>query len=296
MTPKAEFIIDQALVRRLLSEQHPDLAHLPLRADDEGWDNAIFRLGDDLVVRLPRRAATATLIANEQRWLPVLSRQVSLPIPTPCRVGKPSQGYPWGWSVLPWLKGLAAGQSEPAFTQAVVFGRFLRSLHVPAPPDAPVNEFRGVPLSQRAESVQTRMARVAAQTDLISQAIRQIWDVALRAPLDGIPTWLHGDLHPRNVLVEEGIITGIIDWGDLCSGDLATDLASIWMLFPDCHSRHELRAAYGQISEPTLQRAKGWALLFGIMLLDAGLTDNPRNAAIGKKILTRLGDEKSACG
>jgi aminoglycoside phosphotransferase (APT) family kinase protein len=289
-TPAAEFLIDEALVHRLIAEQHADLAHLPLRAVGEGWDNAMFRLGEHLAVRLPRRAAGATLIGHEQRWLPVLSKQVSLPVPTPYRVGKPSQGYPWGWSVVPWLKGLTADQSEPSATQAAVFGGFLRSLHIHAPLDAPLNAVRGGPLQQRAASVQARMDRLGLQTDLITSQLRQVWDFALRAPLDGTPTWLHGDLHPRNVLVEDGVITGVIDWGDMCSGDSATDLASSWTLFGDTRSRQELWRAYGEISEPTLQRATGWALLFGLALLETGLNDNPRNAAIGEKILKRLAD------
>jgi aminoglycoside phosphotransferase (APT) family kinase protein len=102
-----------------------------------------------------------------------------------------------------------------------------------------------------------------------------------------MPTWLHGDLHSRNVLVEHGLISGIIDWGDITSGDCATDLASIWILFSHSQARHDALAAYGNVSEATVKRAKGWAVLFGVMLLDTGLIDNPRNAAIGECILRR---------
>src|SRR5690349_17446964 len=102
-TPVAEFAIDSAFVASLLTEQHPDLAHLPLREIDAGWDNAMFRLGDRLAVRLPRRTAAAPLIAHEQTWLPQLAPQLTLPIPAPYRVGVPARGYPWRWSVLPWL-------------------------------------------------------------------------------------------------------------------------------------------------------------------------------------------------
>jgi aminoglycoside phosphotransferase (APT) family kinase protein len=103
-------------------------------------------------------------------------------------------------------------------------------------------------------------------------------------------TWLHGDLHPRNVLVEDGVITGIIDWGDITSGDCATDLASIWMLFTEPRSRQEAVEAYANLTEATVQRAKGWAVLFGVMLLDTGLTDNPKHGAIGERILRHLPD------
>ena len=289
-TPIAEFAIDEALVARLLADQHADLAHLPLRVADAGWDNAMFRLGDHLAVRLPRRAAAAKLIAHEQRWLPRLSKALSLPMPTPCRVGKPGLGYPCRWSVLPWLKGLTADQSQPHASQAVPFGRFLRSLHVRAPAEAPTNAARGVPLRQRAQVVEERMRRLAGRTDLITPWVRRIWNGALDAPLEEALTWLHGDLHPRNVLVEDGVITGIIDWGDMTSGDCATDLASIWMLFTEPHDREEALAAYTNFSEATLQRAKGWAVLFGVMLLDTGLSDNPGNAAIGERILRCVPD------
>jgi aminoglycoside phosphotransferase (APT) family kinase protein len=134
------------------------------------------------------------------------------------------------------------------------------------------------------------MRRLAGRTDRITPWVRQIWNGALDAPLEGALTWLHGDLHPRNVLVEDGVITGIIDWGDITSGDCATDLASIWMLFTEPHDREEALAAYTNLSEATLQRAKGWAVLFGVMLLDTGLSDNPRNAAIGKRILRCVPD------
>ena len=289
-TPPAEFAIDEALVSRLLTQQHADLAHLPLRVVDAGWDNAMFRLGDHLAVRLPRRAAAAALIAHEQRWLPGLAKQLPLPVPAPCRVGKPGLGYPCSWSVLPWLKGLAADQSQPQAAQAVPFARFLRSLHIRAPADAPANAVRGGPLHQRAPAVDGRMRRLAGRTDVITPEIRLIWNGALNAPLDVALMWLHGDLHPRNVLVEDGVITGIIDWGDITSGDCATDLASIWMLFAEPHAREEALAAYADLSEPTLQRAKGWAVFFGIMLLDTGLIDNPRNAALGERILRHVAD------
>jgi aminoglycoside phosphotransferase (APT) family kinase protein len=193
----AEFVIDEVLVSRLLADQHADLAHLPLRVVDAGWDNAMFRLGDHLAARLPRRATAAAPMAHEQRWLPSLAKELSLPVPAPCRVGKPALGYPCPWSVLPWLKGVTADHSEPQSSQAVPFARFLRSLHVPAPADAPINAARGVPLRQRAIMVEARMRRLAGRTDLITPRIRHIWDEALNAPLDVALTWLHGDLHQR---------------------------------------------------------------------------------------------------
>jgi len=286
-TPAAEYTIDSAFVVSLLAEQHPDLAHLPLEAVDTGWDNAIYRLGDSLAVRLPRRSVAAPLIVHEQAWLPLLADGLTLPVPVPYRTGTPTGAYPWRWSVVPWLPGVCADQAEPVPSESRALAAFLRSLHTPAPSNAPANPARGVPLQQRAASVETRMHRLSRTTGFIKPQVTQIWNEALRAPLDVAPTWLHGDLHSRNVLVEHGIISGIIDWGDITSGDCATDLASIWMLFSDSLAHNEALAAYGYVSEATVKRAKGWAVLFGVILLDTGLIDNPRNAAIGERILLR---------
>jgi aminoglycoside phosphotransferase (APT) family kinase protein len=291
-TPVSDIEIDAALVYRLLEEQHPDFAHLPIRLVDAGWDNAMFRLGDQWSVRLPRRKAAATLIENEQTWLPLLAAQLPLPVPTPYRLGKPAQGYPWRWSVLPWLAGVAADQEEPHANQAKPFASFLRSLHGPAPFNAPLNSVRGVPLNQRAAFVEERMHRLEMKTNLISQKIKNTWHLALNAPIDVQATWLHGDLHPRNVLVENGAIVGIIDWGDITSGDRATDLASIWMLFADRKARQQVIAEYADVSDATLQRAKGWAIFFGVVLLDTGLMDNPRNAVIGARTLGRVSEDE----
>ena len=290
-TPVSELELDAALVYGLLEEQHPDLAHLPLHLVDAGWDNAMFRLGDHLSVRLPRRKAAATLIENEQIWLPLLADQLPIPVPTPYRLGKPVKGYPWRWSVLPWLVGKTADQEEPNANQAKLLASFMRSLHIPAPFNAPINAVRGVPLHQRASFVEERMQRLETKTNLITQSIKNTWIKALNAPIDVQPTWLHGDLHPRNVLVENGEIAGIIDWGDITSGDRATDLASMWMLFSDSNARQQAIAEYANISEATLQRAKGWAILFGVVLLDTGLIDNPRNTVMGVRTLCSVSED-----
>jgi aminoglycoside phosphotransferase (APT) family kinase protein len=290
-TPTAEHSIDDALVAGLLAEQHPDLAHLPLRAIDAGWDNALFRLGDQLAVRLPRRALAAPLIVHEQTWLPRLAAQLPLPIPAPTRTGAPARGYPWHWSVVPWLPGEAADQHPPDSSQASAFAAFLRALHTPAPDDAPINPVRGCPLHERAPFAEARLERLSGTTSLITPQIRQIWQAALDAPIDSPPTWLHGDLHPRNVLVDHGAISGIIDWGDLTSGDPATDLAAIWMLFAEPHARQAALPAYGGLSEATLRRALGWAVVFGSLLLDTGMVDNPRYAVIGERTLRHLAEQ-----
>ena len=291
-TPVSELEIDADLVYSLLAEQHPDLMHLPIHLVDAGWDNAMFRLGDRFSVRLPRRKAAATLIENEQTWLPLLADRLPIPVPTPYRIGKPTQNYPWRWSVLPWLAGVTADQEEPHLNQVKLFASFLRSLHVPAPFNAPANAVRGVPLNQRAVSVEERMQRLERKTNLITQKIRNTWHKALNTPVDVQAKWLHGDLHSRNILVENGAIAGIIDWGDITSGDIATDLASIWMLFSERNARQQAIAEYGNVSDATLQRTKGWAILFGVVLLDTGLVDHPRHAVMGERILRRVSEDE----
>ncbi|MEP0914706.1 phosphotransferase [Leptolyngbya sp. ST-U4] len=164
-------------------------------------------------------------------------------------------------------------------------------LHVPAPPNTPSNPFRGVPLHQRATSVKERMQRLEQKTNLITPDIKHIWNQALDAPMDVEATWIHSDLHPCNVLVEAGVITGIIDWGDITAGDRAADLAAIWMLFSDVKVRQQAIAAYANASEATLERARGWAVFFDAMLLDTGLVDNPRFAAIGEKTLRLITED-----
>ncbi len=292
-TPASDVKIDTTLVYKLLEDQHPDLAHLPIQLVDAGWDNAMFRLGDRLSVRLPRRQAAATLIENEQTWLPLLADHLPIPVPNPRRIGKPALGYPWRWSVLPWLTGTTADQEEPSANQAKRFASFLRSLHVPAPFNAPLNPVRGVLLHQRAASVEERMQRLETKTNLITQKIRSTWNLALNTPIDVEAKWLHGDLHARNVLVDNGAIAGIIDWGDMTVGDIATDLASIWMLFSDRKARQEVLAEYANVTEATLQRAKGWAVLFGVFLLDTGLVNHPRHAVMGEKTLRRIAESDS---
>ncbi len=284
-TPSAEVEIDALLVSQLLAEQHPDLQNLSIQFADAGCDNAMFRLGDRLAVRLPRREIAARLLQNEQHWLPQLAKQFPLSVPAPLRIGVPNSLYPWHWSIIPWLPGQTADEVRLNAAHAQQLALFLKALHVEAPENAPKNPFRGVPLIERATMLNERMQRLAAQTTTISPTIQALWQQAVEAPIDVEPTWIHGDLHPRNLLVDEDGITGVIDWGDLTAGDRATDLAALWCLLPEQHLRQQAIDVYGEVSEATLDRAKGWAILFGVVLLDSGLVDRSQHAAIGQKIL-----------
>lgn len=288
VSPEAEVEIDAPLVRALLAEQHPDLADLPLRPFDEGWDNALWRVGDELLARLPRRAAAAGLVVAEQRWLPELAPALPLPIPVPVRVGRPSADYPWSWSVVPHLGGEPADRQPPMDADAVAIrlGGFLRALHVPAPPDAPRNPYRGVPLSVRTELFEQRMAELGTTID--GDAVRAVWEWALAAPPpSGPPVWLHGDPHPANLLIAGGTLAAVVDFGDLCAGDPATDLAGAWMLLPSSALPRFVAAYAGPDGlDPDLERrALGWAVVFGVLLLAIGLDDRPTYAPIGHRTL-----------
>ncbi|MEY9845383.1 aminoglycoside phosphotransferase (APT) family kinase protein [Streptacidiphilus sp. BW17] len=287
--PAAEIPLTVELVRHLLDEQHPDLAGLPLEVLANGWDNMVCRLGEEFLVRLPRRAQSAELVDHEQRWLPELATRLPLPVPAPVRIGRPAGEYPWSWSIVPFLPGRIAADTTlddvPSATTAL--GGFLAALHTPAPPDAPVNAFRGIPLAGRGDGVLRGLTNVADTAD--REAALTVWEAAVAAPVwDGPPLWLHGDLHPANVLVDEGRITAVIDFGDLTSGDPATDLSVAWMLFPAEDRRTDLREAYdhagGPADDATWARARGWALALALVFLTHS-ADNPLMGGIGERTL-----------
>jgi aminoglycoside phosphotransferase (APT) family kinase protein len=277
--PAAELDIGLPLVRALLSAQHPDLAALPLVDLGSGWDNRLFRLGENLAIRLPRRAAAAPLIEHEQRWLPELATRLPLPIPVPVRIGRPGCGYPWKWSVVPWLEGERAETAAlpDPMTVATELGRFLRALHQPAPSNGPHNPVRGVPLASRHEVVQARVERLARYVD--GTAILELWHRLVGTPpWAGPPLWLHGDLHPGNLLVRGGRLSAVIDFGDLCAGDPATDLSIAWMLLPASARplfRASARGTGDPIDDETWTRARAWALALGLAYLA-----NSRDSAI----------------
>lgn len=275
-TPPAEIDIDAALVRALLAEQHPDLAQWELNHVDSGWDNEMFRLGSDLAVRLPRRETAASLVVNEQRWLPGLAPRLPLAVPEPVRSGRPGSGYPWPWSVTRWVPGEVAGSAEPAdpVAAAVALGGFLSALHVPAPAGAPVNPHRGVPLQQRDALVREHLEALDLAVDL--EAILACWSrLAATPPWTGPPLWLHGDLHPLNILTSAGRLTGVIDWGDITAGDPASDLAVAWMLLPS-EARPVLRASAGEVDDDTWDRARGWALALALAMYGTKMSDVAR--------------------
>lgn len=286
-TPDAEVDVDAALVRALLAEQHPDIADRPIDLVASGWDNTTFRLGGDLAVRLPRRSAAAHLIAHEQTFLPAFAARLPLPVPAPVRTGRPGCGYPWTWSVVPWFTGASVDVHPVRDDQAELLGGFLAALHTPAPVDAPVNPYRGVPLATRADRVVGRLDRLA-QRGFPVAPLRDVWRRAVAAPVSTSSVWLHGDLHPRNLLARDGRLVAVIDWGDVTAGDPATDLAAAWLTW-DTGVHDRFRAAYGRVDDTALwHRAAGWATAFALILLEVGLEDDPAFAAVGTRAVERL--------
>src|SRR5690242_16579844 len=217
--------ITEALVRNLLHDQHPDLADLPLREVVGGWDNQMWRLGDDLAVRMPR--TERELLRTELRWVPVLAERLPLPVPTPVRVGEPSERFPLTWLITQWVHGEPADREFiTADESGTTLAAFLQALHVPAAAD--------VPGSPRTGALELGFLDGLFDNVKPGDAVRELWADAVAAPAwDGPPLILHTDLHPANVVVADGRLAGVIDFGDLGSGDPAIDIAAAWVLLPD---------------------------------------------------------------
>lgn len=287
--PEAEVDVDEQLVRRLLGSQHPDLAELPLRFVAEGFDNVTVRCGPDLALRLPRRRLGASMLEVELRWLPAIAALLPMATPAALRSGVSTAEYPWRWAVVPWIEGTTAAERPPAPGEARRLGEFLSALHrLPLPADAPVNPYRGNTL-RSSGALRERIDRLEdlgepAGTDF--DALRSMLEAGIAARGDVPPTWLHGDLHPRNVIVDSGRISGVIDWGDMCMGQPYTDLAAAWLFFDPAH--HEPIWEIYEPTDVTLVQARAWAVAFGAMLFEAGRSGDALLEAIGRLTLSRI--------
>lgn len=274
--PEPDILVDERLARDLVAAQHPDLAG-PVVLLANGWDNMMFRLGEHHLVRLPRRTVAAGLMLHEQRWLPSIADRVSVPVPAPVRIGRPAPelGFDFPWSILPWFDGVSAADVEPAARAGAAssLANFVAELGVVAPTEAPVNAYRGVPLAERDEVVRGRLGRGLAGTHPEKiEALRAVWNRGLAAPeWSGPPVWVHGDLHPANlVLAASGDLAAVVDFGDVCAGDPACDLATAWLAF-DASTRAVFRAELGRLRETDAamwDRARAWALVLGSAIVD----------------------------
>jgi aminoglycoside phosphotransferase (APT) family kinase protein len=273
---------DSDLVRRLLEAQQPQWADLPIEpVASTGTDNALYRLGDTMVVRLPLRPSSVGAADKEHRWLPALAPHLPLAIPVPLVRGEPIDGYPWPWSVCPWFEGEDATTARFDRRQAAYdLASFVAALHSLDPTGRPepgiANFGRGQPLSERDRD--TRRA-ISASRDLIdTDAVTAAWEEALGAPTwDQASVWVHGDIAAGNLLVRGGLLVAVIDWGTLGVGDPACDLIVAWELF-DAESREVLRAELA-VDDATWARSRGWALSTAIIALPYYQHSNPFMAA-----------------
>lgn len=261
-----EVATDAALVRRLLAQQFPWWADRAIeRVASAGTDNAIYRVGEDLAVRLPRRPSATAQAEKEDRWLPRLAPHLPLAIPEPIALGQPGEGCPWTWAVCRWLPGrsaLVAAFAEPE-RAALTLAGFVRALQridtTGGPPPGPQNFRRGEPLANRDAAVRKSLAALLPDDRIDILAVTAAWEFALAAPAwAGEPVWLHGDLAPGNLLVHEGELHAVIDFGCLGVGDPACDLMAAWSVF-DPDAREVFRAAL-DADEATWTRGRGWAL------------------------------------
>jgi len=262
------------LVRDLLRDQHPDLAGLPVRRVEGGWGNQMWRLGDELAVRMQHMATDPREQLEERRWLPLLAPRLPLPIPVPVRDGAPSARWPKIWTVMTWVPGvpLDRGSITRGEHAADTLAAFLRALHVAAPPGAPLDTTgHGAHPADCTDGFDHFLSSVEA--DAVGRRaahLRAVWSDAVAAPAwAGPPVWVHGDLHPANVVGTGGTLTGVVDFGDMFAGDPAADLAAAWVLLPAGQAARFF-AAYGEADEATVRRARGLAALKSLFLMLMG--------------------------
>jgi aminoglycoside phosphotransferase (APT) family kinase protein len=259
-----ELDVEVGLVRRLLAEQLPEWAGLPLEPVlPLGTDNANFRLGDELLVRLPRRPRTSVTLEKERHWLPRLAPRLPLAVPEPVAQGVATDGYPFAWSVYRWLPGETATVAfiaDPvrlAHDLAQLVAALWRIDPSEGPPPGEHNFFRGEPLAARDEAMRAGTTALAGELD--TDAVTAAWEDALAAPEWRLPpVWIHGDLDARNLLVQDGRISAVIDWGSAGVGDPACDVMVAWKLLPP-EARRVFRAALA-VDDATWTRGRGWAL------------------------------------
>jgi aminoglycoside phosphotransferase (APT) family kinase protein len=265
-----ELDVDEPLVRALLTAQFPQWADLPLaRVEPSGTDNAMFRLGAKMVVRVPRLAGAVPALLKERTWLPRLAPLLPLAVPVPLAHGTPSGAFPLEWSVYSWVPGepATAGRIVDSSRAADDLARFLSALQAVETDGAPEptsDSSRGVPLERRDTSTRTALAQLHGRIDV--PAVTAIWEQALRAPAwRGEPVWVHGDLDCRNVLVEDGRLSGVIDFGCLVAGDPACDVMAAWKLFSG-ESRERFRRLLA-VDDATWLRSRGWAASQAVLIL-----------------------------
>jgi len=283
---------DAALVRRLLAAQFPQWAELTIEPVlSDGTDNAMYRLGDEMAVRLPRRPGAVPPIAKEHDWLAVLAPRLPLPLPLPLVKGEPGEGYPWPWSVCRWLEGEppegAGISSDDRFASDLArFVLALQAIDATAGPGPGAhNLWRGARLRRLDATIRERLAWLA-DLDEAADMARAWRDDGLEAAWEGPAVWLHGDLFAGNLLVREGRLAGVIDWSCLGVGDPACDLQAAWHLF-DGAARTSFRRVLG-VDDATWRRGRAWGLAMGVLNFSYYRTRSPGLAEKGRTAIARV--------
>ncbi len=281
MSPQAP-LINETLVKALIADQFPQWAQLPVHpVPQSGWDNRCFVLGESMLARLPSAQAYAAQVHREQRWLPHLRAFIPIEIPEPLALGRPGHGYPWSWSIYRWIEGDTAAHAPPSdpATFAKDLARALRALHAaptesgPAPGDD--NFHRGGALSVYNE--QARQAFTALRGRIDEAQALAVWEAGLASHWNQAPVWVHGDISLGNLIVRNGKLAAMIDFGQFCIGDPACDLAIAWTFLRAQH-RQTFRAHLA-IDPATWQRGRAWAL-WKAAIVAAGIVET--NAHEGK--------------
>jgi aminoglycoside phosphotransferase (APT) family kinase protein len=281
-----ELSTDADLTRRLLAAQLPDWSSLSLeRVPSSGTDNALYRLGDDMVVRLPRIEWAVSGLERELEWLPRLAPHLPVEIPAPLATGTPGNGYPWPWAVYRWLTG-----ENPAVAQTADRDSLARDVvalirafrHVDL--DGPTSR-RGLPLVTQDDAARAALDELHGEIDV--PAATAAWESALRTPdWPGPPVWIHGDLLPGNLLVRDGRLTGVLDFGLVGVGDPACDLIAAWGVLPS-RAREVLREEL-DVDDATWARGRGWALSIGLIALPYYKDTNPAFADVARHLVREV--------
>ncbi len=292
-----EVDIDVSLVSRLLAVQFPRWADLPIEpVRSAGTDNAMYRLGDDMAVRLPRIPGAVDGVSKEQQWLPRFAPQLPLAIPVPLAKGMPGEGYPWHWSVYRWLEGENATieRIADAHQLATDLAQFITTLHdidiEDQLPTGSLRSYRGGPLARRDEA--TRVAIAACDGMLDVDLVTEVWEAALQVPAwNGPPVWIHCDIQPGNLLAVQGRLSAVIDFGGLAIGDPAVDQIVAWNLL-SADTRDTFRESIS-VDDATWARGRGWALSIGLVALPYYRKTNPLLAGISRYAINEvLADHK----
>lgn len=283
-----EIDTDADLVRRLLSDQFPQWAELSIeRVESSGTDNAMYRVGSDLAVRLPRIPRTADYLRREQHWPTVLAPQLPVEVPVPVAVGEPGDDFPLPWTVLRWIPGRnpVVGRLDDPEALALDLAEFIQALRRIDPAGGPQQQ-RGVPLSTPSRDSLTREAISQLHDDIDADRALAYWERAIELPEPAGVFWSHGDLSPGNVLVRDGRLSAVIDIGGAGVGDPTVDLIVAWNLLPP-NAREVLRTAL-DVADDTWERGRAWAMSIALIQLPYYRDTNPALAANSRHVLAEV--------